>query len=45
MNLSKNSIAQQFQLPIEEMPHSALNGVNHLLLCYRTVVGFERKSS
>lgn len=43
MNLSKNSIAQRFQLPIEEMPHSALNGVNHLLLCYRTVVGFDRK--
>ena len=42
MNLSKNAIAQRFQLPIEETPHSALNGVNHLLLCYRTVVGFER---
>lgn len=41
MNLSKNSIAQQYQLPIEETPHSALNGVNHLLLCYRTVVGFD----
>lgn len=40
MNLSKNAIAQRFQLPIEQMPHSALNGVDHLLLCYRTVVGF-----
>ena len=41
MNLSKNAIAERFQLPIEKMPHSALNGVDHLLLCYRTVVGFD----
>lgn len=41
MNLSKNAIAQAYQLPIEASPHSALNGVNHLLLCYRTVVGFK----
>ena len=40
MNLSKNAIAQQYQLPIESYPHSALNGVNHLILCYQTVVGF-----
>ncbi|CUI17207.1 Putative exonuclease [Candidatus Protochlamydia naegleriophila] len=40
MSLSKNAIAQQFGLPIESSPHSALNGVNHLILCYRTVVGF-----
>ncbi|WP_068468368.1 exonuclease domain-containing protein [Candidatus Protochlamydia phocaeensis] len=40
INLSKNAIAQHYQLPIETSPHSALNGVNHLILCYRTVVGF-----
>jgi len=40
LSLSKNSIATRFNLPIEEHPHSALNGVNHLLLCYQTVVGF-----
>ncbi|MBA2369991.1 MAG: 3'-5' exonuclease [Candidatus Protochlamydia sp.] len=40
MNLSKNAIAQQFRLPAEIEPHSALNGVNHLILCYSTVVGF-----
>lgn len=40
INLSKNAIAERFQLPIEETPHSALNGVNHLMLCYRTVIGF-----
>lgn len=41
INLSKNAIAERFQLPIEATPHSALNGVNHLLLCYKTVVGFQ----
>lgn len=41
INLSKNTIAQCYQLPIESCPHSALNGVDHLLLCYRTVVGFD----
>lgn len=40
MNLSKNAIGQHYQLPIETVPHSALNGVEHLLLCYKTVVGF-----
>lgn len=42
ISLSKNTIAQQFKLPIEATPHSALNGVDHLLLCYRTVVGFDK---
>ncbi len=40
--LSKNAIAQRYQLPIESLPHSALNGVDHLLLCYRTVIGFNK---
>jgi oligoribonuclease len=40
INLSKNAIAQHYQLPIETSPHCALNGVNHLILCYRKVVGF-----
>lgn len=43
MSLSKNSIAQHYHLPIEPYPHSALNGVNHLLLCYRTVIGFAKE--
>lgn len=41
VNLSKNCIAQQYQLPVETIPHSALNGVNHLILCYDKVVGFK----
>lgn len=40
INLSKNSIAEYYHLPIESTPHSALNGVNHLILCYQTAVGF-----
>lgn len=41
--LSKNAIAQAYQLPIEASPHSAINGVDHLLLCYRKVVGFDKR--
>lgn len=41
INLSKNSIATQHQLPIESSPHGALNGVNHLIMCYQAVVGFD----
>jgi DNA polymerase-3 subunit epsilon/oligoribonuclease len=37
---SKDKIATACQLPAEETPHRAMNGVNHLLLCYKTVVGF-----
>lgn len=40
--LSKNAIAQRYQLPVEPNPHSALNGVDHLLLCYQTVIGFDK---
>lgn len=40
LSVSKNSIAERYNLPIEEYPHSAINGVNHLILCYQTVVGF-----
>lgn len=39
MSFSKNAIGALYQLPPEETPHSALSGVNHLFLCYRTVVG------
>ncbi len=40
ISLSKDSIAQSLQLPKEEKPHRAMHGVDHLLLCYRHVVGF-----
>jgi len=38
--LSKNKIAKAYNLPPEEDPHRAMNGVDHLLLCYKHVVGF-----
>lgn len=38
--LSKDKIAISYSLPTEAHPHRAMNGVNHLLLCYKSVVGF-----
>jgi oligoribonuclease len=37
---SKDRIAATYQLPKEANPHRAMNGVDHLMLCYQTVVGF-----
>ena len=37
---SKDKIALAHHLPKEEKPHRAMNGVKHLLLCYKAVVGF-----
>jgi len=38
--LSKNKIAEFYNLPPEEKPHRAMNGVDHLILCYEKVVGW-----
>lgn len=40
--LSKNAIATKLGLPEETLPHKAMNGVKHLLLCYEAVVGFHQ---
>jgi len=40
VGLSKDMIAAFHHLPTENKPHRALNGVSHLLLCYKAVVGF-----
>lgn len=40
IGVSKDTIAAHYKLPLEEKPHRAMNGVEHLLLCYRAVVGF-----
>jgi oligoribonuclease len=37
---SKDQIAESLHLPSEQKPHRAMNGVNHLLLCYKHLVGF-----
>lgn len=42
---SKDRIASAYKLPIEKKPHRALNGVDHLILCYRSVVGFPFEKS
>jgi oligoribonuclease len=40
IGFSKDAIAAHFNLPPEETPHRAMNGVDHLLLCYKEIVGF-----
>jgi DNA polymerase-3 subunit epsilon/oligoribonuclease len=40
IGLSKDSIAKHYNLPPEATPHRAMNGVNHLLLCYEALIGF-----
>jgi len=38
-SVSKNSIAERFQLAPEAEPHKALGGVNHLIKCYEALFG------
>ncbi len=42
--VSKDKIALSCGLPPEDKPHRAMNGVNHLLMCYEAIIGFPRKS-
>ena len=37
--ITKNKIAAAYGLPPEAKPHRAMNGVDHLILCYEAVVG------
>ncbi|MBA3237630.1 MAG: 3'-5' exonuclease [Parachlamydiaceae bacterium] len=41
LNISKNEIAKVYNLPEENTPHSAMQGVEHLMLCYQTVFGLK----
>lgn len=41
INLSKNAIAAFYGLPPESNPHKAINGVNHLILCYKAIANLE----
>ena len=43
IGLSKDQIAAFYHLPKENLPHRAMNGVDHLLSCYQTLVGFPIK--
>lgn len=38
---SKDKIAQAYGLPPEKQPHKAMNGVDHLILCYEKIIGFK----
>ncbi len=38
--LSKDKIAKAYNLFPENKPHRAMNGVNHLIACYKAVIGF-----
>lgn len=40
LGFSKDQIAASLNLPPETKPHRALNGVDHLILCYKNLVGF-----
>jgi oligoribonuclease len=40
IGLSKDAIAEHYNLPKEAAPHKAMNGVTHLLSCYKSTVGF-----
>lgn len=42
LNLSKNEIAKLYGIAPEGIPHLAINGVDHLILCYQTVVGLKK---
>lgn len=40
VRVSKDTIAKALGLAPEETPHRAMNGVRHLLVCYKHLVGF-----
>lgn len=41
LSLSKNAIAERYGLPPEQSLHRALNGVEHLILCYQAIFGLK----
>jgi len=36
-DLSKDAIAKSYGIPTEQLPHRAMNGVNHLIACYTAI--------
>lgn len=38
----KDAVAKHYNLPPEEAPHRAMNGVDHMLLIYERVIGFNQ---
>lgn len=41
--VSKDKIAKIYQIGSEAKPHRAVNGVDHLILCYKAVLGFPKQ--
>ena len=39
-NLSKDAIAKAYDLPKESSPHRAMQGVEHLIMCYEQIMGW-----
>lgn len=39
LSLSKNDIAKVYDIPPEQEPHRAFNGVKHLMSCYQALFG------
>ena len=39
--LSKDKIAEYYGLPPEKKPHKAMNGVDHLILCYQALFNYK----
>lgn len=44
ISLSKDSIAQKLNLPIEEKPHKAIYGVQHLIECYKALIKYKNSN-
>lgn len=40
VGISKNQIARFLKIPPEDLPHRAIGGVDHLIACYKELVGF-----
>ncbi|MBA3815324.1 MAG: 3'-5' exonuclease [Parachlamydiaceae bacterium] len=43
VSVSKNDIANSYHLAPEASPHKAMQGVNHLILCYQAIFGITFK--
>jgi oligoribonuclease len=43
IGFTKDKIATFFHLDKEAQPHRAINGVNHLVACYKALIGFPSK--
>ncbi len=45
LSISKDAIGKYYDIEPEHKPHRALQGVEHLITCYTSVVGFPKKDT